>query len=117
MSMLLVFVAGLTITYRFALITQLSYNINQSETKYAELRNENSRLRAQIEKDTDLANVRQIAETKLSMQMPNKSQIVYIKVPKNDYTVVMKTDEQTGLSGSGFFAGLVNKLAGFMNLP
>jgi len=116
MSMMLVLAAGLTITCRFAMITQVSYGINLSETKYSELRSENSRLRAQIEKDTDFASVKLVAETRLGLQMPNKSQIVYIKIPKNDYTVVMNTEDRVGGSGGGIFIGLMNKIAGFINL-
>ena len=37
---------------------------------------------------------KEIAETKLGMKKPDKSQIVYIKVPRNDYTVVLKTPEK-----------------------
>lgn len=115
-SVLAVFIAGLTVMYRFALITQLSYNINKCEKQYYDMRNENLRTRAEVEKNTDLASIKQIAETRLAMQKPDKSQVVYINVPRNDYTVVMNTRDEAGQSDGSVFSGLIDKIAGFMNL-
>jgi len=89
MAILAVFAAGLAVMCRYAIITKVSYEINKQEKIYNELKNENSMLKVQIETMTDLNEVKEIAENRLGMQMPDKSQIVYIKVPRNDYTVVM----------------------------
>ena len=89
LTILAVFITGLAVIYRFALITQLSHDINKSEIVYGKLRNENSILKVQIETKTDLADIKETAETRLGMQAPDKSQIVYIQVPRNDYTMVM----------------------------
>ncbi|NTV89454.1 MAG: cell division protein FtsL [Clostridiales bacterium] len=96
-SLVVVVLAALVVMFRFAMITQISYNINSSEQAYAEMKNNNALLRLQIDKETDLASIRQAAETRLGMQDPDKSQMVYISVPRNDYTVVMNSDsEKTG---------------------
>lgn len=116
LSILAVFAVGLLIVYRFALITQMSYNINKSEKIYNSIRNENSLIRIQVEKNTDLTGIKETAETRLDMHKPDKSQIVYVRVPKNDYTVVLNSPDQTdGIEGN-VFTGILDKVAGFINL-
>ncbi len=113
LSILMVLVAALAVMYRFALITQLSYNINKNEAIYSDLRNENSILKVQVETQTDLTEIKEIAETRLGMQKPDKSQIVYIKVPRNDYTVVMKSQDK---SDSGILKAFIYKVSGMIGL-
>lgn len=115
-SVLVVLVAGLVVMYRFALITQMNYNIYKNEKLYYDIRNENMLMRAQVEKDTDLAGIKEIAETRLAMQKPDKSQVVYIKVPRNDYTVVMNVQEKVEQLDGNTFSLLIDKIAGFINL-
>ncbi len=116
LSILLVFFAGLTVMYRFALITQLSYDVSRKEQLYNALRNENSILRVQVETNTDLALIKEIAETELGMQKPDKSQIVYIKVPRNDYTVVLNTPEKAGGEDDNIFKTFTKRIAGLIRL-
>lgn len=112
-SIILVLLAGLTVMYRFAAITQLSYDINKSEKIYNELRNENSMLKVQVETKTDLSEIKEIAETRLGMQKPDKSQVVYVKVPRDDYTVVMKTQDEAGGNILNVF---INKVVALVRL-
>jgi cell division protein FtsL len=116
LSILAVLVAGLTVMYRFALITHLSYTINQNEKMYNELRNENSLLKVQIETETDLTDIKETAETRLGMQKPDKSQIVYIKVPRNDYTMVINTQDEAGMDDGNIIKLFINKAAGLVRL-
>jgi cell division protein FtsL len=115
LSMLAVFIAGFIVVYRFALITEMSYNINKSETMYNQLRNENALIRMQVEKNTDLNRIKELAETRLGMQKPDKSQIVYIRVPKNDYTVLMNSDKESEVVKGGLLTGIIDKVTGFLN--
>lgn len=116
MSTLVVLCAGLVVMYRFAVITKISYRIDQMQNQYTELRNENSLLKVQIETETDLTNIKETAELKLGMQAPDKSQIVYIKVPRNDYTVVVNDKEGTGGNRDNIIAVLFSKVAGLIEL-
>ena len=102
--------------YRYAVITQLSYDIDQKEKVYNELRNENSILKVLIETKTDLAEIKEFAETHLSMQKPDKSQIVHIKVPRNDYTLVMNADYETEPDDGNILMIFLNKVAGLIRL-
>lgn len=115
LSILAVLFAALVVMYRFALITQLSYNINRNEEAYNKLRNDNSILKVEVETLTDLTEIKEIAETRLGMQKPDKSQVVYIKVPRNDFTVVMNPQE--GADGSGsLLKALITRLSGLVGL-
>lgn len=116
LAILAVFAAGFIVVYRFALITQMSYNINKSEKIYNSIRSENSLIRMQVERDTDLTRIKEIAETKLGMQKPDKSQMVYYKVPKNDYTVVMNSDTGSEEMDGNLVNSFFNKFLGFINL-
>lgn len=115
-SMLAFLIAGLAVVYRFALITQISYNINESEKHYYDLRNQNSIIRVQVEQDTDLTSIKQLAETRLGMQKPDKSQIVFINVEKNDHTVVMNTKDEDAKTDANIFTAFTSKAAGLFNL-
>ncbi|MCX7843583.1 MAG: cell division protein FtsL [Clostridia bacterium] len=87
-AILMMFSVCFFVMYRYAVITELNYKIYQMNKQYNEVRNENSSLRVQIEKECDLNSIREIAVKKLGMQMPDKYQIAYVKVPKHNYTKV-----------------------------
>lgn len=115
MAIIAVLVAGLTVMWRYAIITKMSYEINHKEKEYSELRNENAILGVHIETMTNLTEVKDVAENKLGMQMPAKSQIVYVKIPRNDYTVMMKTQEETA-DNSSVLKAVLNKVQGLAKL-
>lgn len=114
-AIIAVLAAGLAVMCRYAIITKMTYDLNQLEKDYDRMRNENSALKVQIETKTDLNEVKEAAENRLGMQMPDKSQIIYIKVPRNDYTVVMTPKTQAGHDDSAVGA-LVHKASGFFKL-
>lgn len=114
-AIVVVLAAGLAVMYRYAMITKLSYDLNRLERDYEKIRNENSLLKVQIETKTDLNEIKEAAEKRLGMQMPDKSQIIYIKVPRNDYTVVMTHKTQTG-NDESLAGALVDKAAGLVKL-
>jgi len=115
LSTLAVLIAGLTVMYRFAAITQISYSINQRENLYNELRNENSLLKVEIETKTDLTAIKEFAVAN-GMQVPDKSQLVYIQVPRNDYTLVMNTQNDAVGDSDNAFVVFINKVAGLIRL-
>ena len=70
----------------------------------------------EIEKSTDLDNIRNIAENKLGMQKPDRAQIVYVSVPKQDVTVV-SGEYKGGISDKGnVFASIFDKVLEFLKL-
>ena len=107
LSIFVVFILVSLVIYRYALITELNYNINESLKSYSEIKNENSILKVDIEKDTDLSKIRQIAEDKLGMHKPDKFQVIYVNVPKSDYSIVSKTYES---NNANLFVMITDKL-------
>lgn len=111
---LLVFAMGLMIISRYALITETNYKIEGMKETYNTLKNENSVLKVQLERETDLSQIKELAETKLGMRKPVREQIVYVKVPNKDTTTVsevMKNDD----SGS-FLAAVENRIDQIIDL-
>jgi cell division protein FtsL len=107
--------AALAVMCRYAIITEMSYEINQKETEYNTLRNANALLKVQIETETNLTDIKEIAETRLGMQTPDKSQLVYINVPREDYTITLDPKDETVGSGN-VLKNFINKLAGLVSI-
>ncbi len=114
-AIMAVLVASLTVMWRYAIITKISYEINERESDFSKLRNENAIMRVQIETTTNLTEVKEVAENKLGMQMPSKSQIVYVRIPRNDYTVLVETQDET-TDDSSVFKAVLNKAQGLTKL-
>ncbi len=115
LAIIAVLMAALAVVWRYAIITKNSYDINQKEKEYNELRNANAILRVEIESETDLTSIKEIAENNLGMMTPQKSQLIYVKVPRNDYTVVMQERDKEP-DGNSFINVFINKVASLAKL-
>jgi cell division protein FtsL len=113
---LLVFTIVLAVIFRYAMITELSYNIDKSVKQYGELKDEHSRLMVEIEKATDLNKIRDLAERKLGMHEPDKYQVVYIRVPKSDFTKVADAQAEKASGNNFILSVLAGKFAGLLNI-
>ncbi len=78
------FTLGLLVIFRFAQITELGYQTNDINEQYEAIVAENEQLQVSIEKEINLAEIRQIAESRLNLQAPNESQIIYIETTTSD---------------------------------
>ncbi|MDF2987187.1 MAG: cell division protein FtsL [Eubacterium sp.] len=81
------------IMFRYAQISQMNYDNNQLSKEYVTLQNENARQSIEILNAMDLNKIRDVAEKRLNMHKPEKSQIVYINVPKQDVTLLAAKEE------------------------
>lgn len=113
---LIVFAACFVIIFRYVMITELSYKIDSLNKKYAEIQNEDTRLKVQINEQTDLQKIKLVAETKLGMTKPDKSQIVCVNVPRSDFTRVSDINEAQTQVNSNMFALIRDKVVGFTRL-
>lgn len=118
LALMAVFVMGFIILGRYATLTQLNYSISEYKSEYNDIVDKNVKLNVDIQSKTDLDKVRQVAEQKLGMTKPDKNQIVYVDVPKSDFTLL--NDKYTesrptgqGLSISTLFYN-IGKFIGFM---
>lgn len=117
--LLVLFAMTFAIMARYALIMDLNYEISELEKEYTALQNENSRLAIKLEKQTNLDEIRTIAQDELNMATPVKSQKVYVKIPKNDYTVVSneyKDNVNNRPDSDSNFALLVDKVNSVIKL-
>ncbi len=113
LSIFLVFAMFIVVMFRYAQISQLNYESNIMKSEYTKLQNENQLLLIDIQNAMDLKNIRQIAETKLDMHKPDKSQIVYVSVPKKDVTITANK-EQSKLTV--LFNGIHKSVSKFLNM-
>lgn len=110
-----IFALFLLVTLRYGFIIKMGYDIDRYGREYNQLKDSNLKLAIGIEKDLDLNKVRQIAETRLGMQKPDNAQVVYVKVPKSDMTVLgNEEDRKSGMGG--MFASLFSRLGEFTHL-
>lgn len=88
------FVILFTVIYRYSTITQMNCVLSELSKEYETLKDSNRKLQAEIGARINLENVRQIAEEKLNMKMPDSYQKIPVKVPKVNFsTVTQKTKE------------------------
>jgi cell division protein FtsL len=112
-----VFAMCFVVMLRYTQITELNYKIERKNKEFHSLRNDNSRLKVAIEKEMDLNKVRELAQQKLGMQKPDKYQVVYIKVLKNDFTKVAGEGKGLNKTETGALVAVMNevgKLASFL---
>ncbi|PYG88434.1 cell division protein FtsL [Ruminiclostridium sufflavum DSM 19573] len=79
--------------FRYAQISQLSYENEKLNKQYIEMQNDNQLLSIEIQNAKSLRNIREVAENSLHMHKPNKSQIVYVEVPKEDITMTASKEK------------------------
>lgn len=84
------------VMFRYAEISQLSFENNKLNKEYIKLQNENTQLSLDILEAMDLKTIRSIAEDKLGMHKPDKNQVIYINVPKSDTTIVSDKKPESG---------------------
>ncbi|HEX2925189.1 MAG TPA: cell division protein FtsL [Ruminiclostridium sp.] len=112
-NIILIFGMFIIVMMRYAQISQLSYDSNILKNQYTKLQSENQLLKIDIENAMDLKNIRQIAETKLDMHKPDKTQIVYVSVPKKDVTITAIKEKPKMLV---LFKDIEGNLKKFLNM-
>lgn len=85
MHVMLCCTLALVMMYRYCLLTEMNYNVSKKYSEYEQLKNSNIALRVSVEKEADLLKIKEIAQNKLDMQAVDKAQVVYVKVPTNDF--------------------------------
>jgi cell division protein FtsL len=78
-----------------ATIVEKRRAIKSLSTQLREAKMHNTELKADISEKLDLKYIEKVAIEKLNMSKPNKYQIVYIDVPKSNYTVQYNTDKSS----------------------
>ncbi|AEV69001.1 cell division protein FtsL [Acetivibrio clariflavus] len=113
--MVLFALSGL-VMYRYALITDLNYKINSKMIELNEIKNENTRLGVKIERELDLQKIQKFAEENLGMQKPDKSQCVFVKVPRSDFTTAASNNNGMDKNSNNIFKAILSKVDKFTEL-
>ena len=101
------------IMFRYAQISQLNYQSNQLTKQYTELQNENTNAALEINNAMSLSKIIDVAENKLGMHKPNKSQIIYVEVPTKDVTI-LASKEKSKIAET--FENIGDGLKNFLNV-
>jgi len=103
---LLVFAAFFSIITRYGEMTKLNYEISDLKQELITQNAVNSALGVSLEKKTNIMKIRNIAETELGMQEPDKYQIVYIDVPRNNSVEIAEKQISPSENTIGIFNNL-----------
>jgi len=100
------------ILYRFSALAEMNYQMGVMTNEYNKLRDENRKLKVDIETSINLANVEKQAMEKLGMHKPDKFQLVTVSVPKNNYSVVLNEQyiQNAESGGDSFIENAINAL-------
>lgn len=97
-------------------IVEKRRNIKTLNAQLRQMKQENLSLQADISEQLDLKYIEKVATEKLKMAKPNKYQIVYIDVPKSNYTIQYSTqDSAEAVSDNKLFLSikvLMNRILG-----
>lgn len=99
-SILLVFVVGVTLIFRYASIYNIQRNLSNIKSETISLNKENENLRVELVKASNLDNVEKIATEKLHMVRAEKTQVIFADLTKENFadaTSVNKTESQMSL--------------------
>lgn len=110
-TVLIAFACCLTLIFRYAQITEMNYKLLKINKQYNEIRNENSRLKVEIEKKLDLQTIKANAETRLGMQKPDRHQVVRVSIPKTDFTQVADEYKNINSGNKTAFSKVLDKLS------
>ena len=104
-----IFLMLLTISYRNSLITEKFNEIQEKKQQLAAIEKTNGQTEVNIESSLNLKNVEKSAKNKLGMQKLDKSQKVYITLPKKDYTESAIPEIEVE-SDTNWFSKLISKI-------
>ena len=71
--------------FRYVSITEASHQLSRYQKELKELQTANEQMQIAIERSIDLKKVEEIANTQLNMKQPDKYQMVYVDLKKQDY--------------------------------
>jgi cell division protein FtsL len=88
MLLLVLFISLFFVVFRYVEINEANITLNTYKSEYNNLISENDQIQISIDRSIDLKHVEEIAKNKLGMQSPEKYQIIYVNINKNDYAEI-----------------------------
>ena len=112
MAMLAIVVTVSLMIYNRAVLTELGDSINQQTSRLKNLASEEVRLKSEIEANTSVRKVEEIAVEELHMSKIDKSQITYVALSEEDKIEVSESAGGLLERLSRFLSGIVEYIRG-----
>ncbi len=93
-------------------VAMAQHQLNQQKAEYNELLNENKRLEVAINSEMDLRKVEEIALTRLGMNKPLSSQVVYVNTNASHYGEVVAAQPGRQEQTDTFWGSFVKSFMG-----
>lgn len=87
--LLVVFLLASSVVYTKVLLMQAKTDVSNLEKQYANIVEENTNKKIQMEQSIDLKKIEEIAISQYGMQRLDKNQTVYVKVVQEDYAEIV----------------------------
>lgn len=110
-SISVVFAGTIILMISYAEVSEMRYRISNLKEERSQLESQNVALEAEITEQISLSYVETEATTRLGMSEPQSYQIVYIDVPKENYTVQYdnNVEQDEDMSLIDYIMGLIKK--------
>lgn len=87
--MIMIIIMAFAVLHRFSVLADMNTAMGRMTDELNDLINANRLIKVDIETSINLDAVKRIAQDEYGMHVPDRSQIVPVKVPKNNYSVVL----------------------------
>lgn len=87
--LLIVFLLASSVVYTKVLLMQAKTEVSNLENQYANIVEENTNKKIQMEQSIDLKKIEEIAISQYGMQRLDKNQTIYVKVVQEDYAEIV----------------------------
>jgi cell division protein FtsL len=87
--LLVVFLLASSVVYTKVLLMQAKTEVSNLEKQYANIVEENTNKKIQMEQSIDLKKIEEIAISQYGMQRLDKNQTIYVKVVQEDYAEIV----------------------------
>jgi cell division protein FtsL len=101
--------------FRYTAITEASNTVNSYKKELNNMQRITEQTQVQLDRSVDLKKVEEIAKNRLGMDRPEKSQIVYVKLKKNDYSEVLG-EKYASTGKSTLWLGFLNTITAVLEI-
>ncbi|MDR0287525.1 MAG: cell division protein FtsL [Clostridiales bacterium] len=115
-KVVILFIIGVIVLFRYASITELGYKVNSANTQYTTLINENERLKVEIAKSINLEDIKKIAEERLDMHRPGSYQVIHISVSPIDEINIEDSNQLRKVDNRSWYEKIRDNIKIFLGL-
>lgn len=109
-NILLIFVIGFVLIWRYAIIYNMQKNLGDIHHNIRTINKENENLKIHLVKYSSVENIEDSALSEIHMLKPDRGQIMYLKLDKDNFGLDKKESEAKEKINEGVFAKIKEKL-------